>query len=199
MQQLVKQHLLRAQTKMKNQADKRRSFLAFQVGDQVYLKAQPYVQTSLAPRSSNKLAFRFFDPFTILEKIRSSAYRLQLPNDCYIHPVFHVSQLKRVVPPTASVSNELPDPADELQVTIAILDHHLHQQHDTMIPQVLVRWSNLPLELSSWEDEVPLHQEFPRMLPLWITLMVKLLLKKKSQCLKELKKGAYRQKGALGR
>jgi hypothetical protein len=49
----------------------------------------------------------------------------------------------------ASVSNELPDPADELQVPIAILDHHLHQQHDTMIPQVLVRWSNLPLELSS--------------------------------------------------
>jgi hypothetical protein len=84
------------------------------VGDQVYLKAQPYVQTSLAPRSSNKLAFRFFGPFTILEKNGSSAYRLQLPNDCYIHPVFHVSQLKRVVPPTASVSNELPDPADEL-------------------------------------------------------------------------------------
>jgi hypothetical protein len=37
------------------------------------------------------------------------------------------------------------------------------------------------------------------MLPLRITLMVKLLLKKKSQCMKELKKGAYRQEGVLGR
>jgi hypothetical protein len=166
MQQPVKQHLLRAQTKMKYQADKRRSFREFQVGDQVYLKAQPYVQTSLAPRSSNKLAFRFFGPFKILERIGSSAYRLRLPVNCSIHPVFHVSQLKQAVPLTATVSPALPDPENELQVPLEILDRRLHQQRDSMIPQVLVRWSNLPIELSSWEDEVALRQEFPRA-PAW--------------------------------
>jgi len=54
---------------MKSQANKHRSHQAFLVGDSVYLKAQPYVQTSLAPRSSNKLSFRYFGPFEIVDKI----------------------------------------------------------------------------------------------------------------------------------
>lgn len=47
-QQLVSQHLQRAQNKMKHHADKKRSFREFSVGDAVYVKIQPYVQTSLA-------------------------------------------------------------------------------------------------------------------------------------------------------
>jgi len=39
----VRQHLLRAQQRMKHQADKRRSERSFQIGDYVYLKLQPYV------------------------------------------------------------------------------------------------------------------------------------------------------------
>lgn len=109
MQQLVKQHLLRAQHKMKFQADKHRTDRTFSVGDSVYLKAQQYVQTSLASRSSNKLAFWFFGPFEILDRIGAAAYRLKLPNSCLIHPVFHVSQLKKAVPPATPVSSSFPD------------------------------------------------------------------------------------------
>lgn len=43
MQELVHQHLLRAQAWMKRQADKGRSEWVFAVGDHVYLKLQPYV------------------------------------------------------------------------------------------------------------------------------------------------------------
>lgn len=57
MQDLVRQHLLRAQECMKKQSDKRRSERSFQIGDWVFLKLQPYVQSSLARRSSQKLAF----------------------------------------------------------------------------------------------------------------------------------------------
>lgn len=110
MQQLIQQHLLRAQRKMKVQADKKRSNHSFHVGDTVYLKIQPYVQTSLATRSSNKLSFRYFGPFKILDKVGDVAYRLQLPDDCRIHPVFHVSQLKKAIASNAVVSQELPDP-----------------------------------------------------------------------------------------
>ena len=88
MQQLVQQHLLRAQRKMKFQADKKRSFHSFNVGDSVYIKIQPYVQTSLANRSSNKLSFWFFGPFTVVAKIRDVAYQLQLPEDDLIHLIF---------------------------------------------------------------------------------------------------------------
>ena len=47
-QQLVHQHLQRAQNKMKHHAEKKRSFREFSVGDSVYVMLQPYVQTSLA-------------------------------------------------------------------------------------------------------------------------------------------------------
>jgi len=58
--QIIKQHLLRAQQRMKVQADKGRSEHQFEVGSLVYLKLQPYIQTSVAPRSNKKLAFRFY-------------------------------------------------------------------------------------------------------------------------------------------
>jgi hypothetical protein len=59
MTQLVQQHLARAQLRMKGQADKKRSERSFVVGDRVFLKLQPYVQSSLAPRANQKLAFQF--------------------------------------------------------------------------------------------------------------------------------------------
>jgi hypothetical protein len=66
MQNLVKQHLHRAQDRMKQQADKGRSERQFKVGDMVFLKLQPYVQSSLAPRSNQKLAFKFFGPYKVV-------------------------------------------------------------------------------------------------------------------------------------
>lgn len=115
MQQLVKQHLVRAQERMKRQADKKRSERVFAVGDKVFLKFQPYVQSSLAPRANQKLAFKFFGPFTIIEKIGAVAYKLQLPDSAAIHPVFHVSQLKAAAPSDQQVTSELPDISDSFR------------------------------------------------------------------------------------
>ena len=111
MSALVHQHLARAQQRMKIQADKHRSERQFAVGDSVYLKLQPYVQSSLAPRSNQKLAFRFFGPFSVIAKVGSVAYKLALPASSHIHPVFHVSQLKKAVPSSVTV--------DQLPVSLA--------------------------------------------------------------------------------
>ena len=89
--QALKHHLLRAQTKMKIQADKKRSDLQFQPGDQILLKLQPYVQTSIAHRPYPKLAFKYYGPYTVLQRIVAVANKLQLPPDSLIHPVFHIS------------------------------------------------------------------------------------------------------------
>lgn len=51
MLQLLRQHLLHAQTYMKKQADKRRLERSFSVGDLVYIKLQLYVQSSVARRT----------------------------------------------------------------------------------------------------------------------------------------------------
>ena len=166
MQQLLQQHLLRAQKHMKLQADKKRTARSFEVGDLVYLKVQPYVQTSLAQRSSNKLAFRYFGPFRILSTVGTVAYKLQLPENSLVHPVFHVSMLKKAVHPHVSVSQHFPDLSHKLQVPQRVLDRRLLQRHDSTISQVLVQWSHWPVELSTWEDEEALHQQFPQA-PAW--------------------------------
>lgn len=88
---LLQHHLHRAQQRMKSQADKHRSEREFSVGDLVYLKLQPYIQSSVAPRSNQKLSFRFFGPFKILARVDAVAYKLDLPADCRIHSVVHVS------------------------------------------------------------------------------------------------------------
>jgi hypothetical protein len=67
--QLLKDHLLRAQARIKAYADKHRTEREFQVGNDALLKLQPYAQTSVINRPCAKLAFKFFGPFKILERI----------------------------------------------------------------------------------------------------------------------------------
>lgn len=54
---------------MKKQEDKKCSERTVTVGDWVYLKLQPYVQLSVASRSNHKLAFKYFGPYQITEKL----------------------------------------------------------------------------------------------------------------------------------
>jgi len=113
---------------MKVQADKRRSEHQFEVGSLVYLKLQPYIQTSVAPRSNQKLAFWFYGPFKILKRIGKVAYHLDLPESCKIHPVVHVSQLKTHVPPNEQMNSDISTvPLDSSQelLPVAVLDHRL--------------------------------------------------------------------------
>jgi hypothetical protein len=57
MTKLLQQHLERVQQRMKSQADKGRTERVFEAGDKVFLKLQPYLQSSVAFRANHKLAF----------------------------------------------------------------------------------------------------------------------------------------------
>jgi hypothetical protein len=90
----LRRKLLKAQSLMKEIADKKRRPVEFNVGDFVYLKLRPYRQRSLTLTSYNKLSKRYFGPYKILQKIGPIAYKLDLPSNSKLHPVFHCSLLK---------------------------------------------------------------------------------------------------------
>jgi hypothetical protein len=64
---------------MKHQADKNCLERTFSVGDTVFPKLQPYLQASVVCLPNHKIAYKFFGPFRILERIGEVAYKLELP------------------------------------------------------------------------------------------------------------------------
>lgn len=161
MLQLIQQQLSRAQQRQKHQADKHRSERSFDVGDWVFLKLQPYVQSSLFKRANHKLYFRYFGPYQILEKIGQMAYKLLLPDSTSIHSVFHVSLLKKAVDDLSQVSDELPAQTDTLQFPVKVLHRRIQTKDERTVSQVLVQWSSWPPALATWENEFVLREKFP--------------------------------------
>lgn len=153
--QLLKDNLATAQARMKFFADKKRTEREFLVGDWVYLKLQPYRQTSIALRRNLKLSSKYYGPYLIVERIGLLAYKLALPSHSNIHPVFHVSLLKKKVGDRVVIQSELPYTNDDGQFLVkpvAILQRQMVKRNYVAAVRVLVQWSNLPPEDATWED-----------------------------------------------
>ena len=169
MMQHLQQQLKRAQDRMKRQAYKHRTDREFDVGDSVFLKLQPFVQTSMAHRPHQKLAFRYYGPYPIIARVGAVAYKLKLPEGSKTHPVVHVSQLKKLVGPEIPVSSTLPPANTILQAEhqpTCILGHKMIKTQGASQPRILVQWSDLPSSLDTWEDLSDLQRRFP-VAPSW--------------------------------
>jgi hypothetical protein len=163
----LKQRLESAQNRMKIQADKNRADKEFTVGDKVLLKLQPYTQSLVASRPFPKLSYNYFGPYTVMERIGQVAYKLELPSDGLIHPVFHISQLKPYRPNYTPVFSTLPMLTDLQSSTaqpLQVLDCRLVKKGNTAIPQVLLSWIGLPATSTTWEDYYVVKQRFPNAL-----------------------------------
>ncbi|KAL4558785.1 hypothetical protein LXL04_036987 [Taraxacum kok-saghyz] len=160
----LRMNLLRAQQKMKIQADKKRKEVEYQPGDMVYLKIKPYRQQSLAKRRFEKLAARYYGPYRINQQIGKVAYKLELPDTATIHPVFHVSQLKTAhgVP---NFPTELPPQLNrELEMMVQpeqIMGMRSKKDGNEDVLEVLVAWQGLAESEATWEDLEKMKQAFP--------------------------------------
>ena len=150
---------------MKMQADKNRTERMFEVGDWVYLKLQPYVHTSLARRSSQKLGFKYFGPFKVLKKVGQVSYKLELPESARIHPVIHVSPLKKALKPGVQASADLPLALLQDDVKVQpqrICDERFIRRGNKKVPQVLISWEGWPETCKTWEHLGAIVDQFPR-------------------------------------
>lgn len=153
MTQAIQQNLHRAQQRMKAQADKHRMEREFTVGDWVYLKLQPHVQQSVQRRHNHKLSFKYFGPYLILQRIGNAAYKLQLPESAQIHPVVHVSQLKKAIAPGTEVAFDehlnclLPDATT---AAAQVLQTCLRQIGASAVPHALLKWKEWPNSWAIW-------------------------------------------------
>ena len=139
----LRANLHQAQNRMAQKANKHRRELQLQVGDKLLVRLQPYRQSTIANRTSYKMAKHYYGPFRILERIGSVAYKLELPISSKIHHVFHISLLKPYVGdshvniqslPPISVNNK------PLYSPIVICAEHSVLKQGKELRQVLVQW-----------------------------------------------------------
>jgi hypothetical protein len=133
----------------------------------VYLKIQPYRDTSLIAHKCLKLHSKFYGQFRVLTRVVPSAYKLLLPEGCQLHDTFHVSQLKQHLGPQAVPNKELP-----LWMQKALSKSHEALLQRCMIPrnnesavQWLIQWVNLQETEATWEDVNFIHKIFPSFHP----------------------------------
>ena len=128
----------------------------FPIGNKVWLSTK-YIKTL---RPTKKLDHRFFGPFTIMEKISSHAYRLDLPKRMAIHNVFHVGLLEPYQENTIPGRAQPPPPPIEVKGDVeyqvsAILDSKLDRRCKPPL-RYLVEWEGYTgTDQATWEP--PTH------------------------------------------
>ncbi len=154
MMKIAKDSLMEAQDRQTKYANQHRRHLEFKVGDQVLLSMRNINNPVDHQRSTKKLTNRFSGPYTISQVISTTAYKLDLPVNMKIHPVFRISLLKPYHPPSNEFERPVPPPAiittesnqEEYEVE-TILDKRTLRNR----PQYLVKWKGYPLHDATWE------------------------------------------------
>ncbi|XP_076939428.1 uncharacterized protein LOC143608142 [Bidens hawaiensis] len=143
----IRNNLFTARSRQKSYADKRRRPLEFEFGDLVLLKVSPW-----------KGVVRF--------GMKDVAYRLELPQELQgIHPVFHVSNLRKVL-----ADETLHIPLDEVRIDktmhfvekpVEIIDGMDKETKRSRIPLVKVRWESKRGAEVTWEREDQMKSKYP--------------------------------------
>jgi hypothetical protein len=153
---VLKDNLWMAQNQQKTYADRHRVERSFKVGDLVFLRLQPYRQSSLKRSGTEKLHPRFYEPYKVIRSVGEVAYELEVPEASRIHNVFHVSFLTKALGQHVVSSTNLP-PLDKeghlILVPKQILAFREKRLRNNTVNEYFIRWKDLPAEDATREGE----------------------------------------------
>eukprot|EP00253_Pinus_taeda_P026639 PITA_26639 len=124
-------------------------------------------QNCMKQQGCQKLSPKFYRPYQVHQRIGEVAYKLALPPTAKIHPVFHVSCLKKVIGNNCKIQTSLPELDEEGSIWLQpeqVLNTRVKQLRSRMIKEVLVKWKDTSPEDAIWEPATIL-QQFPQLQP----------------------------------
>ncbi|WMV58220.1 hypothetical protein MTR67_051605 [Solanum verrucosum] len=162
---VIQDRLRTTQSTHQSYADRRRRPLKFVVGDKVFLCVSP-MKGVMRFGSWGKLSPRYIGHFEILRTVGEVAYELALlPAFLAIHPVFHISMLRRFVPDESHVIQydavDLDDSLRYIEEPVTILVRDVRRLRSRAIHVVKVHWRDRPVEEATWETEHEMRVQFP--------------------------------------
>ena len=148
---LARQNLDRSVRLQQKYYDKKHRDVGYKVGDLVLLSTRNLKMKG----TPGKLQKRFVGPFRVTETIGEQAYRLALPDEWKIHPVFHVSLLRdwkaadvqEDQPVMQGDAPEVEEPYYEIE---KLLRWRKIKRNKKIIKEYLVLWKDYPVEEATW-------------------------------------------------
>jgi hypothetical protein len=121
------------------------------VGNRVYLEHADLRLT----QPNNKLDFKWFGPFKILQKVLDSAYQLDLPDGWAIHDVFHVLCLVPACEDTILGQRQEPPAPVEMESGEEVEIERILKERRTWggVSEFLVRWKGYDDSENEWLKE----------------------------------------------
>ncbi|GKC95862.1 putative reverse transcriptase domain-containing protein [Tanacetum coccineum] len=163
----IKQRIQAARDRQKSYVDSKHKPMKFQVGHRVMLKVSPR-KGVVRFGKWGKLNPRYVRPFKVLEKVRSVAYKLELPQKLSrVHNTFHVSNLKKCY-----ADEPLTVPLDGLHIgdklyfveePIEIMDREVKRLKQSRIPIIKVQWNSRRGPEFTWEREDQFRKKYPHL------------------------------------
>jgi hypothetical protein len=158
-----------AQSRYKEQEDKHRREVVFEIGEYVWLRLRPEQYHS---KISRKLAPRYARPYRILRRAHKDnpvSFVLETPAEMGVGKSYHVSLFKKFVKDQDPNRGQvlcpdalLVEDVEEFEVEV-ILDHRYKRKLGKQVLEYLVKWVGYDQLESTWEPEGNLENS-PRVL-----------------------------------
>lgn len=157
MVKIVTENISKAQENQAKHYNKKHRDAEFKLGDMVLLSTAN-INIATTNRKCSKLQPLFIGPYRIIQVISKVAYKLELPSAMKVHPVVHISQLRRYLSPTEDFPQrkiKAPEPIiidDEIEYEVEeIMDKKTLQTRGKPRILYLVKWRGYPSYENSWE------------------------------------------------